>query len=114
MSVVIRIAGNLLGTIGGDIRRAVSDIIKETAQELRDTDIQLVPVLTGALQSSIRIEPEDELHTSVIEGGKETYYGVFVEFGTSKQVAQPHFTPACEQAARYFERELKNIEQRIK
>lgn len=113
-SIVINIAANVLPTIIADMRSAIADIIRETAEEIRDADIQLVPVDTGTLRDSIRIEPQDDLHITVTEGNEEAFYGGYVEFGTRHQVAQPHFTPACEAAQRYFVREMSNLESRIK
>lgn len=114
MPVTVTITRNRIGSIFADIRRAAAEIVKETAGQLAETDRQLVPVLTGALRDSIRIEPQDDLHMTVIEGDSEIDYGTYVEFGTKRQVAQPHFTPACEVAKRYFDRELRTIERRIK
>lgn len=114
MSVTIDIKGNIIDLISSKLHKAVAEIIKETAEEIRGGAVQLVPVDTGALRDSIRIEPVNDLHTTVIEGNEQTYYGAYVEFGTSRQVAQPHFTPACEAAERYFNRELRSLENRIK
>lgn len=114
MPVTVTITKNRIGSILGDMRRAAAEVVKETAEQLAEADKQLVPVLTGALRDSIRIEPQDDLHTTVIEGNSEIDYGTYVEFGTRRQVAQPHFTPACEAAKRYFDRELRTIERRIK
>jgi len=90
---------------------------------------QLSPVDTGALQRSVRKEPEaqakgDEYVVGVTAGGggvrnprtgREVDYAAHVEYGTSRSRAQPYLRPGLREAARkvprYF---LEALERRLR
>lgn len=56
---------------------------------------QLCPRRTGALEASIRLEPEQPaLQMTVKAGGGTVDYAIHVEYGTSVSPAQPFLTPA--------------------
>lgn len=56
---------------------------------------RLVPVDTGALQSTIGVEVEGET-VNLVAGGDGVDYQAYVEFGTSKMAAQPYMRPAID------------------
>ena len=62
-----------------------------------------VPVDTGWLRDSYQKESVSQLHILV---GTMVNYSIFVEYGTRKQQAQPHITPAFLQAESYFQEQL--------
>jgi HK97 gp10 family phage protein len=55
----------------------------------------LVPVDTGALQDSIRVQVEGE-EVQLVAGGEGVDYQAYVEFGTIKMEAQPYMRPAID------------------
>jgi len=72
-------------------------VIDSAAKLVWDTAVTLVPVRTGRLKSSIRIEETGRLMERVVRaGGDEAPYAGFVEHGTYKMAAQPFMRPAAE------------------
>jgi len=73
---------------------------------------QLCPVDTGALRASIRLEPaQPALKMYVKAGGGQVDYAGYVEFGTSRSLAQPYLTPAVRaiDVRREVAEELKDL-----
>ncbi|GEM_PF-2176184 len=64
---------------------------------------KIVPVLTGALRSSLRIIRIPAENRVIV--GTDIGYGKFVEFGTSRMSAQPFLYPAALFALRIFKQE---------
>jgi len=62
------------------------------------TDTKLnTPVDTGRLRGSYNAQLiEKNENEAIVEVGTDVEYAGFVEFGTSRQQAQPHFMPAVE------------------
>mgnify|MGYP001039829834 CR=1 FL=1 len=62
-----------------------------------DTAVTLVPVRTGNLKSTIRIEETGQpMERLVRAGGRQAPYAPCVEYGTYKMAAQPYMRPAAE------------------
>ena len=59
----------------------------------------IVPVDTGALQSTIRVETVGE-EVQLVAGGDGFDYSLYVEFGTVKMAAQPSMRPAIDNKER--------------
>jgi len=87
-------------------------VLKEVAEDVKEEAKELVPVDTGALRKSIRVistakEKGKITRIGVRAGGYETNpktghivnYSIFVEFGTSRQAAQPYLIPAANKKA---------------
>lgn len=69
---------------------------RKGAEEVRDDMQVLVPVDSGRLRDSIRIE---ETGPGLDVGpGDEVDYSMFVEYGTSEMPAQPYAGPAADRA----------------
>ena len=90
---------------------SISDVLKESAQVGKDRAQSLVPVDTGALKKSIRVERLSResgkiIYTGIRAGGyirnpktnKIVDYAAHVEYGTSRQAPQPYMRPAAEYA----------------
>lgn len=73
------------------LRGCIGQVVKKNAR-------RLVPVKTGALKATIRVE-EDGDSTVVIAGDDKVDYTVKVELGTEHQQAQAFLKPAVEQIA---------------
>lgn len=71
------------------------DAEKDGVQVFVDEAKVLVPVDTGALQDSIRVEVEGDLVQFAVGGGNIDY-ALYVEMGTSKMPAQPFMRPAID------------------
>lgn len=66
----------------------------------------IAPIDTGFLRSSIQAQPETPLSWIVAVGAD---YGKEVEFGTSRQAAQPYMTPASENVRPTFLGQMQRI-----
>jgi HK97 gp10 family phage protein len=95
---------------------ALDDTVRETAQIVKDTRDPLTPVDTGDLLDSGRIVRHDTAHYEVREGdGLPDARARYTEFGTSRQAAQPHMTPAAAEGRRQLpQRGRANLRRVIK
>lgn len=66
--------------------------VQDAAAEAR----RIVPVDTGYLRSGIFHAAERHRHGWQVTLGAEAHYAGFVEWGTSRMVAQPYLRPAYE------------------
>jgi HK97 gp10 family phage protein len=82
------------------VPQALERAAKDTAQAALQIRNPLVPVDTGDLLDSGEVLAGPKLgHWIMREGaGLSDARARFTEYGTSKQAAQPHMTPAAEQA----------------
>lgn len=94
-------------TFLGDISEEVQSALEQTGNDIIDVTKQLAPVDTGDLRDSYTWYPlgEGEIiigsdpFRGVYRRGHPTTYAPYVEFGTSRSPAQPHFVPAMEQVS---------------
>lgn len=95
-------------------------LVKAAMEDTEDRAVTyakvLVPVRSGALQSSIKGKVSSERGWTIFlrltanaknSSGRE--YGFFVEYGTSRMAPQPFLGPAIEQAAQDFEDNIDGI-----
>ena len=94
-----------LSNLEEKLTNALAEALEEIAGKIRDDAKSFVPVDTGSLRKSIRVEKEGNLQVSVIAGGggvinprtgREVDYAGYVEFGTSRAAPQPFMQPALE------------------
>lgn len=80
--------------------KALDKAAEDTARAAKKIRDGLVPVDTGALLESGEVLAGPQLgHWIMREGaGLPDARAKYTEFGTQKQAAQPHMTPAAEQA----------------
>jgi len=87
------------------LTNALAEALDEIAEKIRDDAKSFVPVDTGALRKSIRVEKKGKLEVRVAAGGggvinprtgREVDYAGYVEFGTSRASPQPYMQPALE------------------
>lgn len=92
-----------LNTAGLDIfiaglPTAIDDGAQETAETVLAKRNPLTPVDTGDLLATGHIEGDTDGQRRVVEGtGLGDARAPYTEYGTHKQSAQPHMTPAAEQ-----------------
>jgi HK97 gp10 family phage protein len=84
---------------GAEIKEDTRKVLKEMADVVADDARGRVPVDTGSLKNSIKPSvSKRQLEASVSAGGNvggtDTYYAVFVEFGTHKMPARPFLYPS--------------------
>lgn len=78
----------------------VEDAVKELGTIAFKSARQIVPVDTGRLKTSIEVELERQNLISKVEIGTDVPYAAYVEYGTSRQRAQPYMRPSLTQARR--------------
>jgi HK97 gp10 family phage protein len=91
------------------LKQSTEENVRKTCEAIRDDAKAIVPVDTGSLRSSIRLQvrPRPTAHSisyGVSAGGyvtnpksgKKVNYASFVEYGTRKMAAQPYMRPAIE------------------
>ncbi len=78
---------------------------------VRDEAAARAPRLTGRLSEGMTLEWEGRKHRAKVGPHKDTYYGDFLERGTSRMAAHPFLRPALdarrEDAFRAMAKELK-------
>ncbi len=95
-------------------RRIVRQTLRAAAKPILAAAKANVPVLTGALKESLKLrvmKKAKHRYGILVATAKgwfkgDTYYGAFVEFGTSKMAAKPFIRPA-------FDSEKENAERII-
>lgn len=102
----VTILFNDLPKLPGRVRAEASTRVRATALAVETDAKQRAPVDTGALRASIHTEQVGELTARV---GPSVDYGAPVEFGTSRQAAQPYLTPAAEAARPRFVAAMKTL-----
>jgi len=95
------------------ISQGLEDGVAESAHALRDDAKRNAPVETGKLRDGIAAHVEG-LKAEVAVFDLDAYYSQFVEFGTSKQPAQPFMLPAVEAERKRFVKRLnKAVKKRL-
>lgn len=105
--------------IGQAARSAVADIVRQHADAVVARAQSLVPVASGALRESIQREPMATgatVATITAFGNRAAgkSYAAFVELGTRRMAAQPFLRPAVEAEIPLLERDLQNLEPRLR
>lgn len=91
----LQIRFNNLDQIREDMRSKAGLVIRKAALDIEAQAKANAPVDTGALKNSI-IATKDPSKPFTWQVAVGVEYGPFVEYGTTKMVAQPFLTPAVE------------------
>ena len=92
--------------LGISIKGAGAEAVRNTAIEVNRLAKLFCPVDTGRLRSSIQIvEFNPQAPSAVV--GTDVEYAEYVEFGTSRQSAQPYMRPAALEGEKILEDEAK-------
>ena len=83
---------------GRTIGEGLAEVVSVAAAAIRDEARRTAPVDSGDLRDSIGYHVEGDTAEVKIMGANRSgvWYAQFVEFGTSKQPAQPFMGPAAE------------------
>jgi HK97 gp10 family phage protein len=93
------------------MRKKIIDALNEASIQAYTTAKQLVPVRSGRLYRSIRLEKKSPFEHIVVAGHPtkekdKPYYAVFVEFGTRRMSPRPFMRPASEKAVMILKSKL--------
>ncbi len=93
---------------GRTIGEALAEVVPVAAAAIRDEARRTAPVDSGDLRDAIGYEVDgDTAEVKIMNASRQgVWYAQFVEFGTSKQSAQPFMGPAAE-------RERANLRVRV-
>jgi HK97 gp10 family phage protein len=93
------------------VQREASEVVRTAAFLCQRIAVQLVPVDTGFLRSSITVGRADggslQPGDLAAQVGPEAAYGAYVEFPTANTGAQPYMTPAAEQVSPWFAEHMR-------
>ena len=99
---------SILDKLRAEILQRASRVVQGYGLKIMAEAARNAPVDTGSLRSSIVSESHaDGPLLFIVQDGVE--YGVFLEFGTSRQAAQPFFVPAIENNRDKFEQAFAEI-----
>lgn len=115
--VTVRVTGRdrILDRMRQVFQRSVSagdDAARETAEAVKIRAQQLVPIDTGRLHDSIRVNRQGP-RMYVVGPGDEVEYAGYVEYGTSVSPAQPYMRPALAFAQRHLPRQVASRVQAV-
>jgi len=91
-----------LGGLRDKVDTAARDAHRRVAERIADEMRSMVPVDSGALRDTIRVEVDDD-EVMVAVGNEETDYAVYVEYGTRNRAATPFVMPAISRVAASLE-----------
>lgn len=88
-----------IGVFRAGLAQAIDDGVHETADLVKTIRDPLTPVDTGDLLATGKVEQIASGHWTFSEGeGLPDARAAYTEYGTAHAAAQPHVTPAAEQA----------------
>lgn len=88
-------------------KELAANVVKYHGAQLQQNAQRIVPVKSGTLKRSIRLEIRDKGLTA--EVAATTNYAGYVEWGTRHMNAQPYMRPSYEQQVYKFLRDLENV-----
>jgi len=103
---------NQLGSLEGRIKNSIKEAVKINALEAEQKAKLLCPVDTGHLRRSISTEINETTDKILVDVLTNVEYGSYVEYGTSRQPAQPFMKPAYESQKVQFERDISETVRR--
>ncbi|WP_203246337.1 HK97-gp10 family putative phage morphogenesis protein [Sporosarcina beigongshangi] len=90
-----------------ELNDAARQAVKNRTLEMEANAKAQAPVDTGTLRRSINSQISETSGSITGEVSTNLEYATHVEYGTSKQVAQPYMTPAYVNASRQLEEDLR-------
>ena len=98
---------NAWNSKGTEMLEDIKDSVDEHAHKIERKAKEIVPVDSGRLKGSIVTDIENDGYYA--ETGTNVEYSDDVEYGTSKQMAQPFLKPAYEEQLPKFIKDIENI-----
>lgn len=96
MTVTVHVVKDNIPAVIRVIETQAGEVGKDVADGIKDAAQRFVPVLSGALRSSIHVSgggDNYQITADSREGGAPRAYAGYVEYGTSKMHAQPYMMP---------------------
>lgn len=84
-----------LDRASAEVLAELAEVVKQSAQSVREDARYLVPVDTGNLRDSITYRSKGGLRAEVYVDTSDATYGHIVEFGTSGRPEKPFMGPAA-------------------
>lgn len=109
MMTKVEITNDRTKEINSELKEAVRIALLGCGEQATQYAVEIVPVDTGRLKGSIGHTYSEDEQTEYI--GTNVEYAPYVEFGTSRQRAQPYLKPAV---ANHTDEYVKFIEETIK
>lgn len=97
-----------VGLMPKELEQKTSQIVTQRTMEMEANAKNLAPVDTGHLRRSITSDIKSNSKGTTGETSVNVEYGLFVEYGTVRQGAQPFLFPAFKKAAEGFKSDIKN------
>lgn len=91
------------------IKNEIKKQVKESTVNIESKTKQKTPVKTGTLKGSYTHEFKEENNQYIGGVGTHVPYATSVEFGTSRQSAQPHLIPSYEEELENFNEQIEDI-----
>jgi HK97 gp10 family phage protein len=88
----LRVVYDRLPQILNRLDDAVGDAVEQGAETAKDNIQAITPVATGRHKNGITVRRTSQL-TAQVESDPDLEYPVYLEYGTSRMAARPHFTP---------------------
>lgn len=95
-----------------EVESKVKNTVNQNVHQMEGQAKMLAPVDTGHLRQSINTELSNGGMTGEVSTNVE--YALFVEYGTSRQAAQPFMYPAFVMYSKNFESEIRKIVRDVK
>lgn len=89
----------------------ISGLLEEFMPIVESSVKSKAPIKSGEYSKGITsvIKNDKGVYTGYVYNKEEYYLGHFLEFGTSKMNAQPHYRPAYSQNSKKYEAKAKKI-----
>lgn len=109
----LRVDQNLIPELQKRVPAAMRQVVRDMTEKAAQLARAFCPVDTGALQASIDTEYSGNQYFAqgVVVVGED--YGIYVEYGTRYQQAQPFLTPALDIVATEFDRRVETAIEQI-
>lgn len=102
----LKVVSDKLPLAPDSVRRLAGLVVNKTVHDIEAHAKQNAPVDTGFLKSSIQAKMISETQ-GVVSVGAE--YGIYVEYGTRFQAAQPYLGPAVTAVRSGFESAMEQV-----
>lgn len=117
MGITIKFIGmdnalNALDNLEKSLTEAIFDEVEKSTINIESKTKDNTPVRTGILKGSYTHEIERNEYECIGEVGTNVKYAPMLEYGTSKQKAQPHLRPAYESEIKFFKERIEQIVRR--
>jgi HK97 gp10 family phage protein len=98
-----------LEQVGSEAERIKKDALLAGAEVVQQAASEKAPRDTGKLAENIVISDIKEDGTVDIGPDRDRFYGLFLEFGTSKMAARPFLQPAFEENKEQVQQKMADV-----